>query len=67
MVLEGDLAFFVFSSTGEPVCHVLSKSNASSKRAIVVEANEWHAMTAAPRSLGDDISHLHSPNKSHWT
>ena len=53
IVLEGALAFFVFDREGgSPVCHVLSSTSASSKRAIVVEADEWHAMTAAPAELG---------------
>ena len=53
IVLEGALAFFVFDKDGgSPICHVLSSTNASSKRAIVVEADEWHAMTAAPAELG---------------
>ena len=53
VVLDGDLAFFVFNDEGVPVCHILSNSNAdATKRAIVVEAGQWHAMTAAPKKLG---------------
>ncbi len=70
MILEGALAFFVFSEKGEATCHVLSSSDsirgvggirhgggqggaaAASNRVIIVEKNEWHAMTAAPPELG---------------
>lgn len=57
MVLDGDLAFFVFDDEGLPVCHILSNSNSdATKRAIVVEAGQWHAMTAAPKKLGGKIA-----------
>jgi hypothetical protein len=53
VVLDGDLAFFVFNDEGLPLCHILSNSNSdATKRAIVVEAGQWHAMTAAPKKLG---------------
>jgi cupin fold WbuC family metalloprotein len=52
VVLEGALAFFVFSENNTPVCHILSSNGMSTKKAIIVEANEWHAMTAAPQKLG---------------
>lgn len=55
MVLEGALAFFVFSDTNVPVCHILSSNSVSNKKAIIVEANEWHAMTAAPKKLGTAV------------
>ena len=51
----------MFNDIGEPACHILSNSNSdATKRAIVVEAGQWHAMTAAPKKLGrtnSDISY----------
>lgn len=60
VVLDGDLAFFVFNDEGVPVCHILSNSNSdATKRAIVVEAGQWHAMTAAPKKLGEATADPH--------
>lgn len=54
-IVEGSLAFFTFSESGDKVdCHILS-SNPQHKegvRVIIVEKGQWHAMTAAPRSMG---------------
>jgi hypothetical protein len=36
----------VFSSTGEPTCHIINNIEQKSTRAIVVEKGQWHAMTA---------------------
>lgn len=57
VVLEGALSFFTFSfpqgDVEEPVvtCHILSHDEAG-ERAIIVEKGEYHAMAAAPPSLG---------------
>ncbi|KAK3284012.1 hypothetical protein CYMTET_8312 [Cymbomonas tetramitiformis] len=51
VVLHGALLFFTFDPDGSsPLCHILSPTG--NARAIVVEKGEWHAMTAAPTSLG---------------
>ena len=76
IILDGALAFFVFSdSKGDdaplPTCHILSSSRSSSKKAIVVEKNQYHAMTAAPQSLGypgfavvfENSGHIYSRRK----
>lgn len=52
VILEGALAFFVFTDDGIPTCHVISNKVEPSKRAIIVEKNTIHAMTAAPPELG---------------
>ena len=53
VILSGALAFFTFGheeDKGTPKCHILGPE--SRMRGIAVEAGEWHAMTAAPKSLG---------------
>lgn len=50
VILDGALAFFTFNDLGMGKCHVLDSSG--SDRVIIVEKGEWHAMTAAPPSLG---------------
>jgi cupin fold WbuC family metalloprotein len=53
VALSGALAFFTFAENGTASCHVLHDGNSGgSVRAIVIEKNEWHAMTAAPKALG---------------
>lgn len=60
VVLKGALAFFTYSPDGSEIrCNVLTdgavvrgNSNSNSDRAIIVEKNQWHAMTAAPTTLG---------------
>ena len=52
IILEGALAFFTYSDSGEAVCHVLSSTGVTSDKAIIVEANQFHSMTAAPTYLG---------------
>ncbi|CAK0838632.1 unnamed protein product [Prorocentrum cordatum] len=52
VVLKGALAFFTWpnGTNADPRCDVIQ--DAGDVRGIVVEAKEWHAMTAAPASLG---------------
>lgn len=51
--LDGALAFFTFTDGGEATCHILHDGKSGgTARAIVIEKNEWHAMCAAPKSLG---------------
>ena len=53
MVLQGALAFFTFSNDGSTVkCNVIHSLTADADRLIVVEKNQYHAMTAAPISMG---------------
>ena len=53
VILDGALAFFTFNQDGtEMKCHVLNALSESSERLIVVEKNQYHAMTAAPASMG---------------
>jgi len=53
VALSGALAFFTFTSNGTATCHVLDDGlSGGTVRAIVIEKNEWHAMTAAPSALG---------------
>jgi hypothetical protein len=63
VILQGALAFFTFTETGEVTCNVLSNTTpavdkptpssvAAEDRALIVEKNGWHAMTAAPVELG---------------
>ena len=49
IILSGELAFFTFTEDGTPTCHILSDRG---KKAIIVEAGQYHAMTAAPTLLG---------------
>ena len=49
VILSGELAFFTFTEDGTPTCHILSDKG---KKAIIVEAGQYHAMTAAPTMLG---------------
>ena len=49
IILSGELAFFTFTEDGTPTCHILSQKG---KQAIIVEAGQYHAMTAAPTLLG---------------
>ena len=50
-ILQGALAFFTFTSDGIPTCHILS-SEGEADKAIIVEKQQYHGMTAAPASLG---------------
>lgn len=52
VALDGALAFFTFTEGGVPSCHILSDGRFSKTRALIIEKNQWHAMTAAPKSLG---------------
>lgn len=51
VVLSGALAFFTFTEEGTPTCHILSEESGGN-RAIIIEKNTFHAMTAAPPSMG---------------
>ena len=47
------MAFFTFNNDGTTVqCNVLNDRTPAAERAIIVEKGQWHAMTAAPASLG---------------
>ena len=72
--MEGALAFFTFSDTGNSIeCTIIQStvSNHSNKE-IIVEAGQYHAMTAAPKVLGypghaivfENSGHLYEPGKS---
>lgn len=69
-ILEGALAFFTFTGDGVPTCHILS-SQGEADRAIIVEKQQYHAMTALPTSLGypgyaivfENSGHSFSPSK----
>ena len=69
VILEGELAFFTFTDDGIPTCHILSSSG---NQAIIVEAGQYHAMTAAPRSIGysghaivfENSGHMYNPKSS---
>mmetsp|Transcript_13255 Transcript_13255/g.25403 ORF Transcript_13255/g.25403 Transcript_13255/m.25403 type:complete len:273 (+) Transcript_13255:300-1118(+) len=55
VVLDGALAFFTFEvkeggGSPRPKCHILGPN--ARDRGIVIETGEWHAMTAAPTSMG---------------
>jgi cupin fold WbuC family metalloprotein len=61
IVVDGALALFTFSPSGDKaVCHIVEPKRAASDSggadgqdvAIVVEAGQYHAMTAAPTMLG---------------
>ena len=53
VALSGALAFFTFTANGTATCHILHDGHSGgTARAIVIEKNEWHAMTAAPKALG---------------
>ena len=70
IILEGELAFFTFTEDGTSTCHILSST--SGDQAIIVEAGQYHAMTAAPRSLGysgraivfENSGHTYDPTSS---
>jgi hypothetical protein len=70
--LKGALAFFTFTDNGEATCNVLHDLSIDADRAIVVEKGSWHAMTAAPSSLGwpgyavvfETSGHYYEPNKA---
>ena len=49
VILDGELAFFTFTADGVATCHILS---ADQNPALIVEAGQFHGMTAAPTSLG---------------
>jgi hypothetical protein len=58
-ILHGALAFFTFDEKGEPACNILAAADAvkagsvkAREMVMVVEKNQYHAMTAAPPSLG---------------
>jgi cupin fold WbuC family metalloprotein len=69
IILEGELAFFTFTTDGMPTCHVLSSDG---DQAIVVEAGQYHAMTAVPRTMGytghaivfENSGHTYDPKSS---
>jgi cupin fold WbuC family metalloprotein len=74
-VLQGALAFFTFDDEGGVTCNVLSSNGVVGNEkgrdaAIIVEKNTWHAMTAAPTSLGwpghavifENSGHSYEPN-----
>ena len=46
VVLHGALAFFTFDDAGNATCAILRSEGAAADRAIVIEKNSWHAMTA---------------------
>lgn len=53
MVLQGALAFFTFNENGSTIqCHVIHNLSPEADRLIIVEKNQYHAMTAAPVSMG---------------
>jgi len=85
--LSGALAFFSFDSDGKiPTCHILSPESLNlsdgqqTTRLIVISKGDYHAMTAAPSSLGYDgkavvmetSAHKYNPRiqtkylSSHW-
>lgn len=65
------MAFFTFSESGEAACFVIHDLSSDADRAIVVEKNVWHAMTAAPASMGwpgyavvfESSGHTYDPTK----
>ena len=69
VILDGELAFFTFTTDGAATCHILS---ADKTPAIIVEAGQFHAMTAAPASLGyrghavvfENSGHVYDPKTS---
>jgi cupin fold WbuC family metalloprotein len=69
-ILEGALAFFTFTNDGEATCHILS-SKGDADRAIVVEKQQFHGMTAAPAIMGypgfaivfENSGHTFNPSK----
>ena len=78
VVLSGALAFFTFDDAGKATCTVLRSDTTSSSasaldRAIIIEKNTWHAMTAfpstsptlsTPHAIIFEISgHSYDPNK----
>lgn len=52
VILKGALAFFTFNNEGAVTCTVINDVSAGSDRVIIVEKGQWHAMTAAPVSMG---------------
>ena len=53
IVMDGALAFFTFSDDGSSVnCNVLNSLSSESDRVMIVEKKQYHAMTAAPASMG---------------
>lgn len=72
VALEGYMAFFTFDKEGkEPTCHILSPQSHEGVRLIVVEKGGYHALTAAPSSMGypghavvmESSAHLLEPHK----
>ena len=70
-ILDGDLAFFTFTDKGVATCNILSSSSNGNK-AIIVEKQSYHGMTAAPKSMGysgyaivfENSGHNFNPNKN---
>lgn len=60
VILRGALAFFVFSEDGSEItCHILFRTagevtanRPNTNLVMIVEKKQWHAMAAAPPSLG---------------
>lgn len=54
IILDGALSVFTFDKTLTPSCHVLHAlpSKTHSDRAIIIEKNVYHGLTAAPKELG---------------
>lgn len=58
VTVDGALAFFTWPNAsltnhheaGRPQCHIIQPGGDT--RALIVEPHHWHAMTAAPKSLG---------------
>ena len=72
IVLSGALAAFTFSHDGRPTCHILTPDeNGSGSPALIIEANTYHGMTAAPKALGypgsaivlEVSGHTYSPSR----
>jgi cupin fold WbuC family metalloprotein len=72
VAVEGSMAFFTFDDAGkEPVCHILSALSPVGVRLIIVEKGKYHALTAAPSSMGysgqavvmESSAHLLEPHK----
>lgn len=52
VILEGALAFFTFNDNGDVKCNVITSEGTEIDKAIIIEAKQWHAMTAAPKEMG---------------
>ena len=75
VIMKGSLAFFTFNDDGKPTCQILRAADDdidasnNSNRAIIIEKNTWHAMTAWPHSstkaavIFEISAHLYDPKK----